>query len=309
MWASSSARIGCCNHRQPRKEHQPPKFSPFCLNQLVIPNGYLNYLEQKYRDKGYARYQLSLIKRYDACYKNPSLFFSIPESHRNNVLKACAVYAKFTGEYEEYRLRLRQHAVTFVNHNTSFKGFVSMLSKKHSDLPDYVAGIKPLLTASEFVFLKFLCVTGLRAAEAVESFNMIRELSQRGELGDYYNAGSHVLEHYKFPKFLRCTKNCFISFVSQDLIDQISFCDQVTYPALHCRFGRAKQRLRFKELRSFNNTFMRNNGLLAEEIDCCSGRVGKSVFVRNYYGINLDELGSRVFSAQVKLCNVLGLDM
>ena len=24
-WASSSARIGCCNHQQPCKEHQPPK--------------------------------------------------------------------------------------------------------------------------------------------------------------------------------------------------------------------------------------------------------------------------------------------
>ena len=267
---------------------------------------YKLFLQTKYPYGKYAKSQYNYSIMYHEFLSNPSLILTLPKTHKPNALKATVCLSKYLGCYEEYKQQLKSYGIKWATGNTSFSGFLSLVSKKHDTLPEYIREIKPHITASEYVFVKFVAVTGLRVSEAMQSFNMIIDLYAEGKLGEYYDATRNVLEHYKYPKFLRTTKNTFLSFVSQELIDQICFCDKVTYPAIHCRLFRRKVKLRLKELRSYNATVYMRNGLLAEEVDVLQGRVSKSVLVRHYLGIDLGELSSKVFSIQRTLLDRLG---
>jgi intergrase/recombinase len=221
------------------------------------------------------------------------------------VLKAIVCLSKYLGCYEEYKQQLKRYGIKWATSNTSFSGFLSIFSKKHDTLPDYLREIRQHITASEYVFVKFLAVTGLRVNEAVESFHMIIDLYAEGKLGEYYDEARSVLEHYKYPKFLRTTKNAYLSFVSQDLIDQICFCDKISYSAIHCRLMRKKIKLRLKELRSYNNTYIRKNDVISELVDVLAGRVPKSVFCRHYLGEDIEQLSKQVLIIQKRLLEKL----
>ena len=91
------------------------------------------------------------------------------------------------------------------------------------------------------------------------------------------------MEHFRFADlFLRATKKVYISIVSKELISEIVDSQPVSYSAIRKRLTRNKQHLRFKELRSYYATYLRNNGVLAEYVDLLQGRIPKSVFARHY---------------------------
>jgi intergrase/recombinase len=52
--------------------------------------------------------------------------------------------------------------------------------------------------------------------------------------------------------------------------------------------------LRFKELRSYQNSYLRKNGLISELVDILAGRVPKSVFTRHYLGQDMKVFGTTV---------------
>jgi intergrase/recombinase len=56
----------------------------------------------------------------------------------------------------------------------------------------------------------------------------------------------------------------------------------VSYSAIRKRLTRNNQKLRFKELRSYYATYLRQHGILAEYIDSVQERIPKSVFARHY---------------------------
>ena len=113
-----------------------------------------------------------------------------------------------------------------------------------------------------------------------------------------------MLEHFKHGElFLRHTKNCYISIVSRELIQQITNSSEVSYSAIRKRLTRKNQPLRIKELRSYYATYLRNHGVLAEYVDLIQGRIPKSVFARHYLKVeDLKELVQRVnaFSASIE---------
>jgi hypothetical protein len=185
------------------------------------------------------------VKYYDY-FTNPSKLLALPESNRLNILKAMANLAKYLGTYEEYKVKLKNYGIKWTSADTAFNGFLSVFSKQHKTLPQYIKDIQPHLTDSERVFVKFLAVTGLRKNEAVTSFNMIIQLNSEGKLCEYYNAELSVLEHFKYKVFLRKTKNAYISFVSSQLIKEICASQPITYNAIHCRFARRKIKLKLK---------------------------------------------------------------
>lgn len=79
------------------------------------------------------------------------------------------------------------------------------------------------------LLLKFLRITGLRCSEGIESFNLIISLSNQGKLNEYLSADG-IIEHFRFKtKFLRGTKNAFISIVPESLITEIGKSLPVTY--------------------------------------------------------------------------------
>ena len=269
------------------REHQPPK--------LLDLGQYQEFLTALY-SKQYARSQFNNSIRYYECLHNPSLLLTMSENKRLNVLKAIVCLSKYLGCYEEYKTKLRNYGIKWSSQNIAFNGFLSIFSKKHDSLPLYMNEIKPILKPNEQLFFRFLAVTGLRKNEAITSFNMIIRLDKESKLDEYYNSNLCVLEHFKYNLFLRRTKNAYISFVSQNMIKEICSSQPVTYNAIHCRFARRNVKLRLKELRSYHNSYLRNNGIISELIDVLSGRVPKSVFCRHYLGANLKTLSKEVIA-------------
>lgn len=75
-------------------------------------------------------------------------------------------------------------------------------------------------------FINFIITAGLRFDEAIDSCNLIVQLSGEGKLNEYYNTERQILEHYRYSNiFIRRTKKAFMSFVSSDLIQAICECD------------------------------------------------------------------------------------
>jgi len=267
---------------------------------------YKVFLDNKYTNKLYAKAQFNYAKKYHDYLANPSKFLSLQPSQRKNILKAMVCLSKYIGCYEEYKIKLKSYGIKWSNEDEAFKGFLAIFSHKHDTLPDYVKEIQPHLNTNEKVLIRFLAVTGLRKGEGIEAFNLIINLYSKGKLGEYYNSDMQVLEHFRHGKvFLRGTKNTYISFVSQELINQICKCQPVTYYAIQCRFARKGLKLRLKELRSYNNTFLRKNNIISELVDVLAGRVPKSVFCRHYLAENMTSFSNQVLSIQKNLENTL----
>lgn len=148
-----------------------------------------------------------------------------------------------------------------------------------------------------------MALSGLRREESTISFNKIIELSQQGKLGEYVNEYG-VIEHFRDKKFLRGTKNAYISIVPESLIEMIKVSTPVYYPTFRKRFNGTLP-MRFRELRSFYSTFMARNGLISEEVDLLQGRIPKTVFARHYLKENLDEFRKRVLKTNRKLETLL----
>jgi intergrase/recombinase len=135
---------------------------------------------------------------------------------------------------------------------------------------------------------------------------MIIKLNSEGKLSEYYNSELSVLEHFKYGKvFLRGTKNCYISFVSQQLIKEICNSQPVTYFAIQCRLRRLKIKMRLKELRSYHNSYLRKSGVISELVDILAGRVPKTVFCRHYLGESMKEFSKQVLAISINLENSL----
>ena len=155
-------------------------------------------------------------------------------------------------------------------------------------------------------------ISGLRKGEAVNSFNLIVELSQQNRLPEYYNSNIEILEHFRFADlFLRATKKVYISIVPENLVSEIADSQLVSYSAIRKRLTRNSQNLRFKELRSYLASYLRQHGILAEYIDLLQGRIPKSVFARHYLKVeDVKELVNKANSLTAKIeskyfCNTL----
>jgi hypothetical protein len=252
--------------------------------------------------KSYASQILNFVSKNGKDFlENPSKLLSVKTSVRSNALKSMVCLSKFLGCYEEYKVKLKSYGIKWTNEDTAFNGFLSIFSKKHDTLGAWIKQIQPLTSDSEKLFLRFLASTGLRRTEAITSFNMVIDLSINGKLGEYYNSELSVLEHYKHKVFLRGTKNAYISFVSKELIDQICLSQKISYYAFHSRLNRNHIPLRFKELRSYHNSYLRKNGIISELVDVLAGRVPKTVFARHYLGEDMKAFSAQVLEIEISL--------
>jgi intergrase/recombinase len=269
--AGSSARI----------EHHPPKPSNN-IDPKINWEEYREYLLSKFSRSYALQVYNNGLRHYD-CLDNPQNISILPISIRSNILKAMVNLAKYLGCYEQFKVRLRNHGVKWVNQDDSFNSFLRIVNNNHSNLGEWYNTAQSILRENEKLWLKFTLLTGLRKQEAINSFNLIMELSQQNKLSEYYNKELEILEHFKYADlFLRATKKVYISIVSKKLISKIVDSKPVSYSAIRKRLTRNKQHIRFKELRSYFATFLRNNGILAEYVDLLQGRIPKSVFARHY---------------------------
>lgn len=104
--------------------------------------------------------------------------------------------------------------------------------------------------------------------------------------------------HFKYPKlFIRRTKNCFITFITKDFLNEIASSETVTYSSIRKRLQRNNTAMRFNEFRDYFGTYMLQHGLLEAEVNLLQGRIPVSVFIRHYWSPKLKELGARIFNA------------
>jgi intergrase/recombinase len=104
--------------------------------------------------------------------------------------------------------------------------------------------------------------------------------------------------HFKYPElFLRRTKNCYISFVSQDLVTAIAQSQEVTYAMIRKRLNRQGLKVRINGLRDYFGTYLRKHNVTKEEIDLLQGRIPSEIFIRHYWSPKLSELRNRLFKS------------
>jgi intergrase/recombinase len=151
-----------------------------------------------------------------------------------------------------------------------------------------------VLKENEQLYLRFMLLSGVRAMEGVNAFNLIVELGSN-YTEEYFNEDTGFLEHFRSPElFLRTSKNVYISTVPKELLNQISKSTGISYNALDKRLDRAGLPMRIKQLRSYYATKMREMGLLQEQIDLVQGRVGKSIFLQHYFKQDAKSLSNRI---------------
>jgi hypothetical protein len=252
-----------------RIEHQPPKY----LDNIDLNlEEYRKFLLSKF-SRSYALQQLNNITKHYDCLKNPQGLSAFSASNRGNILKAMVNLAKSLGTYEDYKAKLKQHGIHWVNNDNSFNSFLRIVNNNHSNLGAWYATVQSILRPNEKLWLKFNLLSGLRKEESINSFNLIIQLNVERKTMEYFNEELGVLEHFKHgDMFLRHTKNCYISIVTKDLISEIRNSQPVTYSAIRKRLTRKGQPMRIKELRSYYATYLRNHGILAEYVDLIQGR-------------------------------------
>jgi hypothetical protein len=298
-WAGSSARI----------EHHPPK----SLKNIDLSDFNINLIEYRafLLSKFSRSYALQLfnngIKHFDFL-KNPQGISAIPAGIRGNVLKAMVNLAKYLGKYDDYKGRLSNCGVRWVNSDNAFNSFLRIVNNKHSNLGEWYKTAQNILRNNEKLYLKFTLLSGLRKNEALNSFNLIIKLAKQNGLSEYFNGELGILEHFKYADlFLRQTKKVYISIVSRDLISEICNSQLVSYSAIRKRLSRNKQNLRIKELRSYFATYLRKKGIISEYIDLLQGRIPKSVFARHYLKVeDVNELVNQVLAVTATMeCSLL----
>ena len=198
-------------------------------------------------------------------------------------MKALSALAKFTGCYERWKQQIKAYGLKWSIDNDSV--IIARLVKysgnsgNGNDLFEWIRTVKRKIP--DFApFVDLVTATGLRLSEAIESFNLIAH----GNLCEYYNAETRVLEHFKFrERFIRRTKKAFMSFASKELIDAIRSSDlYVTKDFIDKRMQRLGLKLRFGDLRELWASYGVKH-LRQPEIDFLQGRVSASVFMRNYF--------------------------
>jgi hypothetical protein len=270
--AGSSARI----------EHHPPK-NLKALDQDL--EKYKKYLLAKF-SKSYATQLFNNAVKYYDCLDEPKGILPLSKSVRGNILKAMANLAKYKGIYDQYKAKLKQYDIKWINNDDSFSSFLRIVNNNHSNLGSWYKTVQGTLRDNEKLWLRFNLLTGLRKQESIDSFNLIISNYQNGNLDNYYNEKLGILEHFKYSDlFLRQTKKVFISIVTKELISQICNSNPTSYHAIRKRVTRSNLNLRVRELRSYYATYLRKNGILSEYIDLLQGRIPKSVFVKHYLKI------------------------
>ncbi|MCX8151404.1 MAG: hypothetical protein N3D85_07910 [Candidatus Bathyarchaeota archaeon] len=222
---------------------------------------------------------------------------------RPNVLKALSALAKFTGQYEDWKVLLKNYGLSWIGRSTD-DIIIDRLTKTHdpNEVWDWIRQVKEARPELS-VFMDFLAVTGLRFMECHDSYNLIIKLHGEGKLGSYFNAEREALEHFRFKEvFLRNTKKAFVSFVPSGLVEDMCVRDPLPEGEYVKKLvQRRRLPLRFGDVREAHGTLM-TKYLKESEINFLHGRVSSSVFMQHYFNPSLiGDLKERTFKGVVEI--------
>ena len=179
------------------------------------------WLESKY-SKSYIRLVYYYSKKYHKLLDNVKLIDLIKQSNRNNVIKALITLSKYLGCYTQFKAKMKNYGIR-IHRQSAVESFLRIMKASNSDIIDWYNKALKHLRSNERLFLRFCKITGIRKTEAITSFNKIIELSKARDLPAYYDYQLKVLMHFRYHKeFQRRTKNCYISFVPDNLVKEIA---------------------------------------------------------------------------------------
>ena len=218
---------------------------------------------------------------------------------RVNVVKALSSLAKYLGVYEEYKRLVKDYGLTWKGKSVDDLVIERLVKVKDSD--EVFAWIREVKQRRPdiSVFMDYIAITGLRLDEAVQSYNLVIQLSREGKLNQYYNEANETLEHFRFKEtFIRKSKKAFISFVPKDLINKIVKENPLTSKHSVQQFVKKKGLpIRFADIREAHASFL-TKYLNPAEIDFLHGRVSTNIFMANYFNPKLvADLKERIFKA------------
>ena len=258
-----------------------------------------HWLEAKEYSRSYINATMSYASRFSHILNNGNLreLDALSSHKKTSTVKALALLSKFLGSHIQFKTSLSEYGIKLDRPN-GLNAFLRILNANNSDVVQWLNDVLPKLRENERLFAKFLLHSGLRTSEAINSFNLVIQLSKEGKLSDYYDSELNVLCHFKYPKqFIRRTKACYITFTTTEFLNEIASSQPVTYSSFRKRLDRKKTKLRFNELRDYFGTYLLNHGILEAEINLCQGRIPVDIFIRHYWSPKLKELGARVMKA------------
>jgi intergrase/recombinase len=201
-----------------------------------------------------------------------------------HAMAALANLSKFLGIYGRWKQIVADTGLHWQK-TSHLEVFLSMVNTDMDDTRAWLGDACKKLSQKYSVTLRFAAATGLRPEEACKSISLLSELAEAGRLGEYLNTQFNMLEHYRFPKlFIRGCKNCYISFVPEDLLKLIlAVKPKVKANGLRSAIEKAGLKVRIKDLRKLFATTLRESGISEEVIDLLEGRIPQSIFLRHYY--------------------------
>jgi len=268
-------------------------------------SSFLDNLDWKqYSDWVYARYAVTYARiilpnsrKYMYLMMDVRQLDILKPTIRNNVIKSLIVLSKYLGISNQFKDSLKNYGVK-LHKQDAVESFLRILKASDSDILEWYVKAYDAVRNNERLYLSFCRVSGIRKEEAINSFNLIIELAKQNKLSEYYNKELNCLMHFKYPKlFLRDTKNVYISFLPESLINQIGSSQPLTYPQIRKRLNCNNLKVRISELRDCFGTSLLQHGILEQEVNLLQGRIPVNVFIRHYWSPKLTELRDRVFKA------------
>jgi integrase-like protein len=200
---------------------------------------------------------------------------------RIHIMKSISALAKYTGRYDKWQ-QIRQRFQLKWSDGDSLGAFNSIFNRKN-DLNMMLCWLKDTCSKLPRQYedvLMFNTLTGLRPSEAYLSIKLIQS-----NLEGYVNHETRILEHFRFPQFIRRTKKAYISIVNDRILKMAKSADkQVSYNQLKLHFKRhGIGSIHVSYCRKIFATFLRLEGVEQEVIDLLQGRIPRNVFVRHYF--------------------------
>jgi hypothetical protein len=134
---------------------------------------------------------------------------------RIHIMKSLSALAKYTGSYDRWQ-QIRQSFQLKWSNGDSLQAFNSIFNKD-KDLDHMLYWLKDTCSRLPQKYanvLIFNTLTGLRPSEAHTSISLIHN-----NMENYLNDDTKILEHFRFPDFIRRTKKAYISIVNDQILE------------------------------------------------------------------------------------------
>jgi len=263
-------------------------------------NGFYEWVLKTHEESNSSRI-LSYARKYYFVLSDPSkasIIAGLTKAKRRNVMAALANLAKYLGCYGYWKMIVKENGLRWQKRG-EVEAFLSIINTDLNTVMDWLKSTIKKLPDKYAATLIFDALTGLRPSEACKSINLLINLNRRDELDRYFNNELSMLEHFKYPMFLRGTKNCYISFVPKEAINLVfkAVDGEIKRTALISALRKRDLRCQMIQLRKLYATTLREKGIPQEIIDLLQGRIGQSVFMRHYYKPYLNEVKTKVLKA------------